>query len=112
MATPGQQFYKEQIDYILAKDVDGLIDNHYNEDAVLISFDATVKGRADLKTYFRGYLARLGHFVLESTDKYTETEDTIFLEATVSTDLGRTRVFDAFVLKGGKASYHFTGVIA
>ena len=50
--------------------------------------------------------------MLESTDKYTETEDTIFLEATVSTDLGRTRVFDAFVLKGGKASYHFTGVIA
>jgi len=50
--------------------------------------------------------------VLESTDKYTETEDTIFLEATVSTDLGRTRVFDAFVLKSGKASYHFTGVIA
>ncbi|MEP7105929.1 MAG: hypothetical protein ABI838_08790 [Chloroflexota bacterium] len=30
---PGQTFYEEQVDYLVRKDVDGLIDNHYAPDA-------------------------------------------------------------------------------
>jgi ketosteroid isomerase-like protein len=108
--TPGRKFYEEQLQYIFAKDVDGLIDNHYNEDAVLIGFDFVVKGRDALKKYFRGYLEMLGKLELKSTDKFRETEDTIFLEASVVSKLGPAVVYDAFVLRDGKASYHFTGV--
>lgn len=108
--TPGQKFYQEQLNYLLANDVDGLIDNHYNEDAVLIGFDFVVKGRAALKVHFRNYLATLGHLAVKSTDKFQETEDTGFLEAHVVSDLGPAQVYDAWILRDGKISYHFTGV--
>ena len=109
--TAGRRFYQEQLDYLAAKDVDGLVANHYNDDAVLISFDVTVKGRAALREYFRAYLERLGTLTVTSTDKFTETEDSIFFEATVTSDLGTVQVYDAFVLRDGKISYHFAGVI-
>jgi ketosteroid isomerase-like protein len=111
-STPARKFYDEQLDYLYKKDVDGLIDNHYNEDALLISFDATVRGRQALKEHFRRYLQMLGDLKVKSTDKFTETGDTIFFEATVNaSNLGDTRVYDAFVLRNGKISYHFTGVM-
>ena len=109
--SPGRKFYEEQLDYLAAKDVDGLVANHYNDDAVLISFDVTVKGREALRDYFRTYLERLGTLTVMSTDKFTETEDGILLEATVTSNLGTVQVYDAFVLRDGKISYHFAGVI-
>ena len=87
-----------------------MIDNHYNEDAVLIGFDFTVKGRDALKAHFRAYLQMLGHLEVKSTNKFRETEDAIFFEASVVSDLGSAEVYDALVLKQGKISYHFTGV--
>jgi hypothetical protein len=109
--SPGRKFYEEQLGYLMAKDVDGLVANHYNDDAVLISFDVTVKGREALQDYFRTYLARLGTLTVTSTDQFVETEDSILLEATVTSNLGTVRVYDAFVLRDGKISYHFAGVI-
>jgi hypothetical protein len=109
-SSPGRKFYEEQLDHLAAKDVDGLVANHYNDDAVLISFDVTVKGREALREYFQTYLDRLGTLTVTSTDKFTETENTIFFEATVTSNLGTVRVYDAFVLRDGKISYHFAGV--
>ena len=110
-SSPGRRFYEEQLAYLAAKDVDGLVANHYNDDAALISFDVTVRGREALREYFRTYLERLGTLTVTSTDKFTETEDTVFFEATVTSNLGTVRVYDAFVLRDGKISYHFAGVI-
>ncbi len=105
-----REFYKEQLDYLFAKDVDGLIDNHYNEDAILVSFDFVVKGRAALKAHFRNYLKTLGHLEVKSTNKFNVADDSIFFEASVVSDLGPAEVFDALVLQKGKIAYHFTGV--
>jgi ketosteroid isomerase-like protein len=109
--TPGWKFYERHLNYFYTKDVDGLVKNDYNEDAVLISFDFTVKGHEDLKKIFHGYLEMIGDLKLKSTDNFTETKDTIFLEATLETSrLGERKVYDIFLLKDGKISYHFTGV--
>lgn len=108
--TTGRKFYDEQLDYLYAKDVDGLIDNHYTEDAVLSGLDFDVRGRAALKEHFRNYLKMLGDLKVVSTDKFRETADTIFFEAHVETTLGPAVVFDGLVLRDGKISYHFTGV--
>jgi hypothetical protein len=105
-----REFYKEQLDYLFAKDVDGLIDNHYNEDAILIGFDFVVKGRDALKAHFRNYLQTLGHLEVKSTNKFIEAEDSIFFEASVISNLGPAEVYDALVLKQGKIAYHFTGI--
>ena len=110
-SSPGRKFYEEQLDYLANTDVEGLVANHYNDDAVLMSFDVTVRGREALREYFRTYLERLGTLTVTSTDKFAETEDSIFFEATVTSNLGTVRVYDAFVLRDGKISHHFAGVI-
>ena len=110
-STPGWKFYERHLGYFYAKDVDGLVENDYNKDAVLISFDFTVRGHEALKGIFRAYLDMIGDMEVKSTDNFTETEDTIFLEATLETSkLGERKVYDVFVLRDGKISYHFTGV--
>ena len=47
-----------------------------------------IKGREALRTYFRGYIEMLGDIVVESTDKFAETDDAILFEATVRSKLG------------------------
>lgn len=107
---PGRRFYEEQIALLRQDSTDDLIDQHYQQDAVLISFAKVVQGRAALKEHFRAYLKMLGTVEVLSLDQFVETEDTIFFEATVRTALGQVRVYDAFVLSDGKATHHFTGV--
>lgn len=110
-ATPGRAFYERQIALLEAGDVEGLM-GQYHEDATLVTFEATVAGLPALREYFRGYLARLGSLRLKSTDRFAETADSILFEATVVTDLGEARVYDVFVLREGRATHHFAGVIA
>ena len=59
-----------------------------------------------------GYLATMGKIELKSTDKWVETDDSIFFEATVWTDHGEAHVYDVFILKDGKATHHYTGLIS
>ncbi len=105
-----RQLYEAQIRYLQAGDVDGLIDNQYTDDALLVSFDHQIRGNAALKEYFRGYLQVLGNIEVLSTDRFVATNDAVFFEATMRTNLGEARVFDAWVLRDVKISYHFTGV--
>jgi SnoaL-like protein len=109
--TRGRELYDRQIQFLLDKDVDGLVETNYAPDAELISFQTVVKGREALRTYFRGYIEMLGDLVVESTDKFAETDDAIFFEATVRSALGRVRVYDAWVLRDGQITHHFTGVM-
>jgi hypothetical protein len=109
--TPGKAFYNRQVAFLEANDVDGLIANQYAEDAEIIGFDFNYKGREALHKHFIAYMQRLGFIKLKSTDKFTETADTIFFEATVQVAGGEARVYDAFVLRDGKATHHFTGLL-
>jgi hypothetical protein len=109
--TPGRVLYDRQIQFLIDKDVDGLVETNYAPDAELISFQNVINGREALRTYFRGYVEMLGDLVVESTDKFAETHDAIFFEATVMSKLGRVRVYDAWTLEDGKITHHFTGVM-
>jgi len=109
--TPGKAFYQRQITALEARDLDALL-RQYHSDASLIGFDFTVKGHAAIRIHLEGYLERLGELKLKSTDKFTETGDAIFLEATIISRLGEARVYDVFLLRDGKATHHFTGVLS
>lgn len=104
-------FYDRQLAYIAAKDVDGLIDNHYTDDAQLLGFEVYCKGKDALKAHFHEYIANLGYIKLLSTDKYAEAEDSILFEATVETAGGTARVYDAFVFRDGRITHHLTGLL-
>jgi ketosteroid isomerase-like protein len=108
--TAGQQFYNDQVRYCETKDIPG-IRSHYADDATLISFDNQIHGGDAIAEYFTGYLDRMAGLKLRSTDKFVETGDTIFFEATIDLDAGVARVYDAFVLENGRAKYHFTGLL-
>jgi hypothetical protein len=108
--TPGQVFFNKQLEYLDARAVDALIDDHYTEDALLMSGDLAIRGRDALKEHFRAYLQMLGTLKIDSLDKFNETSDSIYFEATVTTELGQVRMFDGWVLREGKIAYHFTGV--
>jgi hypothetical protein len=109
--TAGRRFYDEQIALVVAGDSDALVERHYHPDASLVRFEGVVTGHPALKAFFKGYFEALGSLRVISTDKFIETEDSIFFEATAETKgFGVVRVYDAFVLKNGKAAHHFTGV--
>jgi ketosteroid isomerase-like protein len=109
--APGSTFYEKQIAALESGDVDRVM-GQYHDDAVLVSFDTTVRGLAALREHFVGYLARLGSLKLLSTDHFAETPDSIFLEATVRTSSAEAKVYDVFILRDGKATHHFTGLIS
>src|SRR5258708_3026565 len=108
--TPGKAFYQQQIAALEAYDIDALM-AQYHPDAAMIGFDFTVKGHAAIRKHFVGYLERLGTLKLKSTDKFTETDDSIFFEATITTNLGEPRVYNLFLLPGGTATHHFIACI-
>jgi len=108
--TPGKQFYQRQVQCLITKDVDRLVDENYQDDAVLTSASSTVRGKLALKKHFHNYLDRVTIKEVKSTDVFVETEDTILFEATIETNYGISKVYDAIVLQDGKVAYHFTGV--
>jgi carbon-monoxide dehydrogenase small subunit len=108
--TPGKQFYRRQVEYLLTGDADSLVENNYAEDAVLTSADFQVTGKAALKEHFRNYFQWVKIKKVLSTDKFVETDDTVLFEATVESNHGVVQVYDSFVLRDGKVTYHFTGM--
>ena len=88
--TPGRAFYDRQLAYLAAKDVDGLVENQYAPNALLVRFDQTLRGHDQLKAFFQGYIEMLGDLEILSTDQFSETENTVFFEATqkVMTEAG------------------------
>ncbi len=110
--TAGRRFYNEQVAYLEANDIDGLVHSHYNANAAMIGFDFVARGHEALRRQFRDYLQAIGGLRLKSTDSFFETDDTIFFESTITTGRGEIRIYDAFVLADGKISVHFTGLKA
>ncbi len=107
--SPGQAFFDRQVALLEAGNVEGIV-TQYHDDAVIVGFDFTVRGREAIRRHFEGYLGRLGEMRVRSVDKFTEVDEGIFFEATVDTTPGEARVYDVFLLRDGRATQHFTGV--
>ena len=101
--------YDRQLAYYAAKDIEGLLQNNYSEDAVLTMFDYQVKGREALRKHFNGFFAMAGNVTFKSTDRFIETEHTVLIEASAETEkLGSMVFIDAFVIRDGKIDYQFS----
>lgn len=114
--TPGRKFFDEHMAYIYGGDIDGLIDNQYTQDAVLISpFDVLssppphiVRGNSALKDFFRTYTGWQGSIKVEELYDFAETEDSIFFQAIFTSDTGRWVVGDAWHMTDGKIGTHYS----
>ncbi len=114
--TPGKTFLETLMDYIGANDVEGMIDDQYTEDAVLISpFDILdtppphiVRGNAALKEFFKKYLAWQGSIDVESFYNVVERDDSICFHAIFTSHTGRWVVGDDWYMKDGKIHRHYS----
>lgn len=109
--TPMKRFYQDQVAYLNAGDFEGLVTNHYHEDAVLLSANGVVRGHEGLRRHYAKYAGLMAFLQVISTDNWAESETTFAFEATARTQWGISRVHDAFVLRDGKIAIHFTGGI-
>jgi hypothetical protein len=108
-----REFYDNHIKLLAENDVNALVEHDYHEDAIMILHvaeepiilngkEALVKQLGDYLTYiYRGFI---------STEKLAITEDSIFLEATINTTNGPSKVYDALYMKDGKIFRHFSGL--
>lgn len=110
-----RQFFDEHMDYVAKKDIDGMVNAQYHEDAVLITFfdyketkpPHYVRGHAELKSFFEEYQKILGDIKIKTMTELAETEDTISFQAIFDCNLGEKKVGDGLYLKDGKISRHF-----
>ena len=108
--SPGRQFYEEQLAYLRARDVVSLLKQHYHSNAVLINMNGAIRGHAALRPFFERYLDALGEFHAEIIG-FVETDEGILWEATMDSNFGQTRVYDALAIRDGKITHHFAGVM-
>src|SRR5262249_26850064 len=110
MSERMRQFYAEQLEYLKAGDARQLVEAHYQPDASLVTVERVTTGRDSLIALFEGYIKQIGSFEVR-TDKFQATDNTVLIEATLTSQLGVSRIYDVFVLRDGKISYHFAGVM-
>jgi len=116
--TPLGKMYKEHIQFILDKNIDALLDQ-YTDDAILISSfmkkPLYYKGRKQLREHMQGILGIEG---LETEVVFwAETKDPQTLMVTEKIKMrtkdgeAAMRFADSWVLRGGKISIHFAGMV-
>lgn len=113
MSEKYRAFYERQLAILEEKDHVRLIDEQYHPDARLLNINSPhpVEGADALKDHFRDYIARLGYIKLISTEKYMESDDCLMFEATVETAGGIARVYDVFIMRDGRISHQFAGLL-
>ncbi len=110
------KFYKEHIDLILKKDIEGIL-KQYTEDALLISsFEKKPKyfrGHKELREHFKGILGIKGLEV--NINFWAETENTLMITEQIKlrTEQGSAemRFADSWVLRDGRIAIHFAGMV-
>lgn len=111
------RMYRSHIEMILAKDINGLLDQ-YTEDAVLISSftgqPVYFRGRDELRTHFEGIL---GIDDLASDVAFwaeTENPDTLMvvekITMTAGGSISHMRFADSWVINNGRIAIHFAGM--
>ena len=108
-----QAFYDNHLVLLGNKDADALVENDYHDDAEMILLVAEepiyVRGKEALKKQLGDYITYIYRGFI-STEKLAFTEDSIFLEATINTDNGPSKVYDALYMRDGKIYRHYSGL--
>jgi hypothetical protein len=108
--SPGASFYRSYLAALQSGDRARLL-SLYHADAVLLSTDGAVVGVSAIAVFFERYLAGRAGFTAAPAGEPIEGGDSILGEAGIETADGVSRTRDAFVLKDGRATHHFTCVV-
>lgn len=108
-----KEFYENHLRLLASNDADILVEHDYHDDALMILFVAQeplyIQGKTALKKQLGDYLKYI-YKGFVSTEKLAITDDSIFLEATINTANGISKVYDALYMKDGKIFRHYSGL--
>jgi ketosteroid isomerase-like protein len=118
--SPLGRLYQEHIGFILAKNVDGLL-NQYSPDCLLISTltdnrqPLYVRGHRELEEFFRSRIFSLQDLDID-INQWAETDNTLMIVEEIKvtgTDgsTGSLEFYDNWYLKDGKIAIHFAGTV-
>ncbi len=103
----GKDFYKEQLAMMASGKIDELVEMHYHEDAVMVTFDGIRSGREELKKYYVDTLKIMGNITYLATEYFAETEDVVIFKAVITSDgRGTVNADNALYMKDGKIWRH------
>lgn len=108
-------FYENHLALLANKDANELVEHDYHDEAQMILMVADepiyITGKEALKKQLGDYLQYVYRGFI-STEKLAITDDSIFLEATIDTANGPSKVYDALYMKDGKIYRHYSGLKA
>ncbi len=105
--TPGEKFYQEHGGYIARGDIDGLMRDHYHEDAKMVSFEFVLEGREAIGNYLKESPRLTGQILGVSTERFAESDNVLMFKASVKTEkFGTIKADDIFCLEDGKIRRH------
>jgi hypothetical protein len=107
------EFYENHLKLLEKNDADLLVEHDYHDDAEMILFvmpePIFIKGKEALKKQLGDYMSYIYRGFV-STEKLAITDDSIFLEATINTANGESKVYDALYMKDNKIYRHYSGL--
>ena len=108
--SKGLDFYNQQLAYLTAGDVEGLMRDLYHEDAEMVSFEFVLKGREAIKKYLaEDEPAQAGKILSFETVHFAESDDVIMFTARVQSEkMGTFIDRDALCLREGKVARHLS----
>jgi hypothetical protein len=103
-----QAFFAEHAEYLGKGDIDGLIRDHYHEDADMVTFEFVLKGADAIKQYLAvDNPAQAGKILSFDVQYLAGSEDVIVFTAKVHSEkLGRFVARDSFYIVDGKIKRH------
>jgi ketosteroid isomerase-like protein len=118
--TPLGRMYREHIEFIRAKNVDGIV-QQYDENAVLIGtltpgrVPRYVVGREELTSFFNGNFMGLNDLT-SRIDQWAEDPQALMIVESVDVEgkdgsKASMSFYDNWVLQGGRIVTHFAGVV-
>ena len=110
--TPGRVFYDRHIQFLVDKDVDGLVETNYAPDAELVTFQnghQRARGAAQPTSTVTSRCSATSSSNRPTSSPRPTTRSSSRRPSGRSS--GRARVYDAWVLRDGQITHHFTGVM-
>ncbi|GAB2558203.1 nuclear transport factor 2 family protein [Spirosoma aerophilum] len=102
-------FHKRYLDFHVRGDADALADDFFTEDIQLLTAGVNMTGREPVRHMFKDLFAKEAEFTPLSVENITSDSDYVWFEATVTSSLGKRRVYDIMLVRDGKVQLQLVG---
>ncbi|QHV95971.1 nuclear transport factor 2 family protein [Spirosoma endbachense] len=108
-SSNARTFHNRYLDFHSRGDADGLADDFFTEDAQLITARVDIAGREPIRQMFQNLFAKESGFTPLSVENITSDPDYVWFEATVTSSLGKRRVYDIMLIRDGRVHLQLVG---